>query len=630
MLLLVLMFGAAVFADETTEFDIEKNKSAEAEKLREKRELEDRLEREAAEKAELKAESEIDIEQLNLPEDTTPLLSVKQVTISGNTLLTVAELFADIPEIYNASDAPLAQAQSGNLYDFRVIRSVALNPGEVRQVSTRTIQGFTQYLLSVYQQRNYAGIYVRVEPDAITEGALAGDILPIEVVEIPVTDIRTVSFDVEHNIKIEEESYLRQDLVKEWSPVKSGEVVNEKELDDFVNLLNLNPDRYVSATISEGATPGSLAVGYDIYEINPWHYFIQIDNAGTKDRRWNPRVGVINTNLTGRDDKLTTVVQGTPERGIEDNYSVFGSYDVPLWTPRLRLNIFGGRSEYEVDAGGGIDFLGHGSFFGGELRFNALQHQGWFFDVTTSLTQEKSKVTSSLFPQFLGNEVTILLWGIGAELYRRNDMSHTSFIIDHIQNLSRGSGQSDFWDAATSTGARTNTDQDFEIIKFSAAHSQFLDPDKIHRILGSLKYISPNTRLVPAKMMVFGGMYTVRGYKESRIVADGGLLASVQYEYDLIKKQQAEEPELAAIEAEEGAELKKLAPLFFFDFGRAKIEQPVSGENGVEELASIGTGVIVEIGENFNGALYYGFPLRRTDTTTSKNGRLNIGLMMRW
>ena len=74
-------------------------------------------------------------------------------------------------------------------------------------------------------------------------------------------------------------------------------------------------------------------------------------------------------------------------------------YDVPLWTPRLRLNLYGGRSEFDIDGGGGIDFLGNGYFYGGKLRFNAFQEDGWFFDLTTSLSREKSKVTTSLFPQ---------------------------------------------------------------------------------------------------------------------------------------------------------------------------------------------------------------------------------------
>ena len=527
-----LMFCASVFAqpvgDVTDKYHQEEisrqDNSPEAKELRQKRDLEERRKAEQAEKAE--AVDADDAGKLQLPEDATPLLAVKQLRISGNTLITTQKLLAKVPAIFSSSGKPVEKAEINSLYDFRGIQDVIADPGVSRQISTRTIQGFTQYILSVYQKQNYAGIHVSVPQGTISDGKLRDDQLLIAVTEILVTEVRTVLFDVERNVKLE--GYLLEGILEEWSPIKSGQVANEKELDDFVNLLNLNPDRYVSATISEGNVPGSLAIGYDVYEVDPWHYFIQIDNSGTKDRQWSPMLGLINTNLTGRDDKLTTYVQIAGERTVEgeditNNYSVYGSYDFPLWTQRLRLKIFAGRSEYETDAGAGIDFLGHGSFYGGELRFNALQHEGWFFDITSSLSQEKTKVTRLLGPFNTGSEVTMNLWGLGVEAYRRNDLSNTLFKINRVQSITGASGQSHYTDIG-----RQNADQDFEILTFSANHSQFLNPDKVHRFVGSFKYIRPNARLIPAKMTTFGGMYSVRGYRESRIVADGGLLASLQ------------------------------------------------------------------------------------------------------
>ena len=40
-------------------------------------------------------------------------------------------------------------------------------------------------------------------------------------------------------------------------------------------------------------------------------------------------------------------------------------------------------------------------------------------------------------------------------------------------------------------------------------------------------------------MTAFGGMYTVRGYDEYEIIADGGILTSIQYEYDLVQAEKA-------------------------------------------------------------------------------------------
>ena len=156
---------------------------------------------------------------MNLPEDTTPRLAVREIHISGNSLITTDELFENIPLVYNSSNKPLDQAESNYLYDFGILRDIVLNPGQVRQVSTRTIQGFTQYLLSVYQKQNYAGVYVRVQPDAIKEAKLQEDILPIEIIEIPVADVTVKTYDPNQTER--QKPYLRHSAILEWSPVQS-------------------------------------------------------------------------------------------------------------------------------------------------------------------------------------------------------------------------------------------------------------------------------------------------------------------------------------------------------------------------------------------------------------------------
>ena len=130
-------------------------------------------------------------------------------------------------------------------------------------------------------------------------------------------------------------------------------------------------------------------------------------------------------------------------------------------------------------------------------------------------------------------------------------------------------------------------------------------------------------------MTSFGGMYSVRGYDEYEHVADGGILASVQYELDLVKleeSQQSNEGDKTQGKAEKPF-VRKFAPLVFFDYGRAKTKDPVGTEKEHEELMSVGVGFLVELGDNFRGALYYGYPLVDTDSTRKGKGRINAGAM---
>ena len=572
-----------------------------------------------------KSRQRIQIEQLTLPEDTSPRLMARELLISGNIRLSTEKLLEDMPLVYNASDQPLLKAESQYLYDLRAIHGIIAQPGMPRMISTRTIQGLTQYILSVYEDNHYAGVYVYVPEASIKDGVeLINGLLFVKILEAPITQAKIDFYDTDQNEV--EKGYLRRSTIKKWSPVKMGELANRKALDDFVNLLNLNPDRHVAAVVSRGDEPNTLTLGYNIYETDPWHYFIQADNSGTKDRQWSPRIGLINTNLLGFDDGLTAVFQAPVDSSIEDNYSLFGSYDLPLMGPRLRLQLYGGYSEFDIVPESGLfNFLGSGSFYGGRLRYNVYQTNGWFFDVTGSMSHEKSKITPSLFPEFLASDVKMDLWGIGLDIHRKDDMSQTSFALSRIESMG-GSDREEF------VTARAAADPDFSIYNLSAIHNRYLDQNKIQQLRGSFRYIKPNERLVPAKMTTFGGMYSVRGYDEYEVVADGGILASAQYEFDLVKYNrswQIDQSEPEKVQADR-LQLKKLSPLAFIDFGRTSIEDPVANEKKHQSLLSIGLGTIFELGDNFSGGFYYGYPLKATDDTRKGKGRLSVNLMLRW
>jgi len=487
----------------------------------------------------------------------------------------------------------------------------------------RNIQGLTQYILLVYQDNNYSGIYVFVPKGSIKDGvSFVDDILQINVIEATVSGVTTKFYDIERNEL--EKGKLRRKTLEKWMPVREGQVTNQKAIDNTLNLLNQDPDRYITALVSPGSEPNTLDVQYNVYEINPWHYFIQVDNSGTDDRQWNPRVGVINTNLLGFDDRLTVIGQGIPDSTISKNYSVYGSYDFPVAGPRLRLNVYTGYSEYDINPETGpFNFIGKGNFYGGVLRYNVLQRKGWFFDVTGSLSHEESKIRPSLFKQFLSSNVKMDLFGIGLNIHRENDISNTSLAVNRTQSIG-GSSQSSFWDTVTLTGARMNAEQDFIIYTVSGNHSQYLDKRKVQQLRSTVRWIKPDERLVPAKMTSFGGMYSVRGYREYEIVADGGILASVQYEYDLVRQNEAIGQKSIA-----NQDVRKIAPLVFFDYGRSRIERAVPGERWRQTLYSAGVGIAAEFGKHFSMAIYYGHPLKATVDTRRDHGRVNISLMLR-
>ena len=564
-------------------------------------------------------DSGVSSDEITFPEDTTPRFSVKELTISGNTLISTEALLEELPEAYIVS-AKKDDDTEKEIYDFRAVIDLIRGSRGDRQVSLKTIQGLTKYILSVYQNKGYAGIYVYVPAEAVKEeNKLADEILPIQIIEGRIAQISIGRYDFDRNRQ--EKGFLKDSVLESWSPVREGDVIQKEKLDDFVRLLNLNPDRYVSPVISRSSEPNALNLSYDVYETNPWHWYVQVDNAGTRDRQWSPRVGLVNTNVLGIDDRFSVMYQAPWEKGIEEEYAVFGSYDFPIFTPRLRMNLYSGYSRFDIPEAD-INFLGNGSFYGSVLSYNILQINSWFFDVTGSLSNEKSKVTPSLG---ITSDVDMELWGVGVNLHHSDDMSSTSLTFNRSENMG-GSDKDNFEDA------RTETDPDFTIYNFGATHSQYLDSTKVNRISASFRSITSDERLVPAKMTTFGGLYSIRGYHEDEIVADGGILISGQYEFDLVKAGEANRNQQEIAERNEINKplLRKLAPVAFIDSGRAKIKNSTPGEMAVQELWSVGTGLIIETEDNFSASIYYGWALRETEETDRGDGRLNLSFMKRF
>jgi len=226
----------------------------------------------------------------------------------------------------------------------------------------------------------------------------------------------------------------------------------------------------------------------------------------------------------------------------------------------------------------------------------------------------------------LGTDIKFWLGGGGIELHRSDDMSETTVSAHSFKSLGGESGRDEF------ILARANSDSDFMIYTASAEHSQYLAANKVEKLSGSFRWTTTDERVVPAKMTAFGGMYSVRGYDEYEFIADGGILASAQYEFDLVKYEEFRG--VGGTEAEQNEQeqpfLRKLAPLAFIDYGRGKIRHPVANEKDDEDFFSVGVGTIVELGDNFSAAVYYGYPLKSTDNTRTGKGRLSVGAMLRW
>lgn len=100
--------------------------------------------------------------------------------------------------------------------------------------------------------------------EAIKDGTkLVDEILPINIVEMPLAKVEGEFYDVDGNRL---EGYPLRLAIKEWSPTTHGKAFNRKAVDDFINLLNLMPNTYVASSIKKGNEPKTLELQYRAYQ----------------------------------------------------------------------------------------------------------------------------------------------------------------------------------------------------------------------------------------------------------------------------------------------------------------------------------------------------------------------------
>jgi hemolysin activation/secretion protein len=439
------------------------------------------------------------------------------------------------------------------------------------------------------------------------------DVLSIRVIEARVANVTVKYFDAKDpNHPEKQQHWLDDEYLRNHSPVKRGNAIRKEQLDEYQRLLNVNSDRYVRPVVSPAQERGAVNIEYDVFEASPWHAYTQLDNSGTDTRQWNPRFGLLNTNLTGQDDLLSLMGQ-VDVRTREDNYAAFGRYERPLLDPRLRVGFFGGISEFDItpeSTGGLVNFLGEGEFGGATLRYNVMQIEDWMFDLTGLLSYEVSQIDRSLG---VDSDVDMALAGVGFEIHRLH--------YDKDLQLQKGTSVS-FERQENYTGnfddfqnARFGADPDFIRYSLSGAHWQFMDPkNRIHQVSARAKYIYPTARLVPAKMTTFGGLYTVRGYHEDEIVADGGLLASLEYRFYLSRYLSPSKTDAAEAKGKKAGAWWRpdVSLLAFTDYGRPEIKDPQVGEFDTQNMWGIGLGVVLEIKNNFSAAVYHSWALKET------------------
>ena len=441
--------------------------------------------------------------------------------------------------------------------------------------------------------------------------------------------------------------------IMENSPIQPGaepgsskgtDLFQKDLLDDYLFELNRLPGRQVDAAISSGGAPGDVSLDYLVNETKPWLAYYQLSNTGTKQTDlWRSAFGFTDNQLTGHDDILTLLAVGSGLSN-DDTRAISGSYEFPIFRPDLlRLRLYGSWSKYAASDIGitSENFYGADSTLGAEVIGNIYQHKQWFLDAVAGARWHYVTVENQTVD--VDGHEDFFIPSVGLRLQRATPAATTQASLSYEGNVA---AVADTQTSALPPLGRMNTDSTWQVVKWNARESFFLDPllcsagtepTLAHEIVMVFRGQATQNRLIPQEEETAGGLYSgVRGYPEEDAVGDTVVIGNLEYDCHL--------PRLLSPRAEPShvpvvGDFRCFPPRpsvppdldfivrAFLDYGQTWNSDIESTERN-ETLVGTGVGAELQIRKNLSVRLDWGFALSPTQDTKAGSSVVHFVLTL--
>jgi hemolysin activation/secretion protein len=430
--------------------------------------------------------------------------------------------------------------------------------------------------------------------------------------------------------------------IKDRSPVRPGELLNQRELEDYVERLNRHPGRTVDMTLTKSLEPGGVYLDFLVAESKPWSIYSQSSNTGTKETsHWRQRFGFVHNQATGHDDVLRLDYVASAD--FDDVHALFGTYEAPVplgpLEDRVRVRFGGSWSKFDASEVGfsNANFEGDQWSAGTQVIGNVFQYEDVFVDAFGGGRYQHVDNDSDPLPEdpFVKQEGTANFFfsELGLRATRRTEEASLELGISGEANLP-GIAGTKVRDLNRDQMGRSNvTDKNIEILRWQALATFYLEPlfpsyedpstpsssTLAHEIFLQGRGQHTDDRLIPYHQAVAGGLNTVRGYEQALLAADEAIFWRGEYRLHIprlfpIQPTPLELPLLGefrvAPQQVYGRPDWDLILRGFVDGARLMNNDTVVGEFDSEDLWSIGAGVELQILSNFVGRIDYGYVLR--------------------
>lgn len=428
-------------------------------------------------------------------------------------------------------------------------------------------------LEKAYHEAGYQAVSVQLPQQEVKDG-----VVYLKVIEGTVGRLRVLG-----------SRYYDIERIKAGAPsLAEGTTPNFNEVTADIVALNQQPDRRVTPALRAGVAPGTVDIDLNVEDTLPLHGSLELNNrysANTKPLRLNGSVSY--NNLWQREHTLGLGFQIAPER-LEDAKVFSGYYIARLpevsW---LSFMLQGVKQDSDVSTIGNIDVAGRGhvvslraliSLPAKESYYHSLSlgFDYKYFEEGLSMSGATSNTPITYFPF----TATYSMTHVGKGTITQGNIGTTFHM--------RGIGSDpDEWDAK-----RYKSGGSFLVLRGDLAHTHDLPAD--FQFFGRVQGQLASQPLLSSEQFGLGGLDTVRGYLESEVMGDNGVLFS---------------GELRGPNFTFGGRLDEFRPHVFAEWGGAVVRSALPEQDSRFQLASIGLGGRLKFRKHFNGTLDLGFPL---------------------
>ncbi len=459
-------------------------------------------------------------------------------------------------------------------------------------------------LEKAYHDKGFQTVSVSV-PEQNTQGK----VVTLQVIELKVGRLR-----------VKNSRYFDLDKIKDRAgSLKEGSVPNFNDVTKDIVALNQWPDRRVTPALRAGVAPGTVDVDLNVEDTAPIHGTLEYNNRqspSTTDTRLNATVHYDNLWQLGH--SLSFTYQVAPQRP-EDAEVFSGSYlaRVPNvdW---LNLLVYGVKSSSNVASVGGTNIVGPGQIIGGRAVMTLPTRDGLFHTLSVGLDYKHFDQTVQLGTDAFSSPVTYypIVASYGATF--QGDKFTTQFNASMTSNIGTLSST-----AAEFDNKRFDASPSFSHFNADLSHTQEL-PEGF-QLWGKVQGQVADGPLVSSEQLSLGGLDTVRGYLESEVLGDEGVVGNLELRTPdvgaMLQKQIKDETGQGTPHFTTFNEWRFFA---FTDAGRATVLHPLPDQQSQFDVWSYGVGTRFKVFDHMNGMLALSVPMISQTYTRANDPRFNF------